>query len=256
MARAVRVLHAEWTKVRSVRSTLWTLTAALLVTVVMGGLICALTAHQWDSMKPARRVAFDPTYTSFAGTSLGQLAMIAFGVLVVAGEYSSGTIRSSLAAVPQRTLFLAAKVAVAGALVLVVGMATSFLSFFVGQALLGSHAASIGDPGVLRAVFGGGLYMALIALFAMGIAFVLRSPMLSFAILMPFFFLISNILGGVSATKKVGQYLPDQAGSAVMSVVPASLNRPYGPWAGLLIMVGWTAAALLAGWLVLEKRDA
>lgn len=256
MAHTSRVLKSEWTKIRSVRSTLWTLVAALVVTVGLGALICLLTGNEFDSMSARDKVTFDPTYTSFAGTGLGQLAMIAFGVLVVSAEYSTGMIRNSLAAVPQRGTFLLCKILVAGLLVLVVGMITSFLAFFLGQALLGEHGASIGDPGVLRAVLGGGLYMTLIALFSLGFTFVVRSPLLAFGILMPWFFLVSNILGSVSATQKVAQYLPDQAGTAVMSVVPETLDRPYGPWEGLLILVAWTVLALVIGFIVLKKRDA
>ncbi|CAL9565318.1 ABC transporter permease [Streptomyces sp. enrichment culture] len=256
MNHTARVLTSEWTKIRSVRSTVWTLAAAVLVTIGLGALICAVTASTFDDLSPTSRTTFDATYTSFAGMGIGQLAMIAFGVLVVSAEYSTGMIRNSLAAVPQRETFLWCKVLVAGPLVLIVGMITSFGTFFLGQALLGPHGVGIGDPGVLRAVFGGGLYMALIALFAIGITFVLRSPLLAFAILMPWFFLVSNILGTVEATKKVGQYLPDQAGTTVISVVPDTLDRPYGPWEGLLILVGWTAAALIAGLIVLKKRDA
>jgi ABC-2 type transport system permease protein len=256
MTHAGRVLQSEWTKLRSVRSTPWTLAAAVVVTVGLSAVICGFTRSEFDSMPVRQKLTFDPTFTSFAGMNIGQLAMIAFGVLVVSGEYGTGMIRSSLAAVPQRTVFMLGKTAVAGLLVLAVGMLTSFLSFFVGQGLLGPIGASLGDPGVLRAVFGGGLYMTLIGLFAMGVTFILRSPLLAFAVLMPFFFLISDILGTVSATKKVAQYLPDQAGTAVMSVLPVSLNRPYGPWTGLLIMVAWTAAALVVGWYVLKRRDA
>jgi ABC-type transport system involved in multi-copper enzyme maturation permease subunit len=187
---------------------------------------------------------------------LGQLAMIAFGVMSVSAEYSTGMIRSSLSAVPQRGTFMACKITVTGLLVLAVGLVTSFLSFFVGQAMLGDLGAELGDPGVLRAVFGGGLYMALIALFSMGVAFVLRSPLLTLAILMPFFFLVSTVLNNVEATKKVAQYLPDQAGTTVMAVLPASLDRPYGPWTGLLIMVAWAVAALAVGYAALKRRDA
>jgi ABC-type transport system involved in multi-copper enzyme maturation permease subunit len=256
MNHAMRVLKSEWTKVRSVHSTIWTLATALVVSVGLGALISAVTAATFDDMPTRERLTFDATYTSFAGMGIGQLAMIAFGVLIVSAEYSTGMIRNSLAAVPQRGLFMWSKVLIAGALVLVVGMLISFSSFFLGQALLGSHGVSIDEPGVLRAVVGGGIYMALIAIFAVGITFVLRSPLLAFAILMPFFFLISNILGNVEATKKVGQYLPDQAGTTVMAALPETLDRPYGPWEGLLIMVGWTAAALIAGFVVLKKRDA
>ncbi|HEV7628075.1 MAG TPA: ABC transporter permease subunit, partial [Streptomyces sp.] len=233
-----------------------TLVAALTVTVGLSALICSFTASQFDKLSKREQLTFDAVQTSFSGSGLGQLAMIAFGVMVVSGEYNTGMIRSSLAAVPQRSVFLLTKTLVAGTLVLVVGMATSFLAFFVGQALLGDRSVSIEDEGVLRAVLGGGIYMTLIALFAMGLTFVLRSPLLAFGILMPFFFLISNILGTVNATKEYAQYLPDQAGKTVTAVVPESLNRPYGPYEGLLIMVGWTLAALIAGWIVLKKRDA
>ncbi|MDT0319727.1 ABC transporter permease [Streptomyces millisiae] len=252
---AGRVLLSEWTKIRSVRSTVWTLATALVVTVGFGMLICLLVRNTFDEMSPRDRVTFDPTLTSFAGTSLGQLAMIAFGVLVVSGEYSTGMIRASLAAVPRRGLLMSAKVAVATVLALAVGMATSFLTFLLGQAMLGSHRTNLGEPDVLRAVFGGGLYMGLIALFAMGVAWMLRSPMLSFGVLIPFFFMISSILANVSATRKLGRYLPDQAGSWIMSVVNTG-DRPYGPWAGLGIMVLWVVAALLGGYLVLRRRDA
>ncbi|GAA4790844.1 ABC transporter permease [Streptomyces ziwulingensis] len=254
---SVRAVRSEWTKIRSVASTVWTLSLAVVVTIALGMLIAALSKNEFDDMSDRDRLAFDPTFISFAGMSLGQLAMIVFGVLVVANEYSSGMIRTSLAAVPRRGTFLFSKIAVATVLALVVSMATSFAAFFLGQAMLGDLKASIGDPGVLRAVFGGGLYMTLIAMFSMGVAAMLRSPMLSLGILMPFFFLVSNILGGVDATKRIGRFLPDQAGNKIMQVVPPlDDDTPYGPWGGLGIMVLWVAAALVGGYLVLRKRDA
>ncbi|MFV0133590.1 ABC transporter permease [Streptomyces sp. HMX87] len=252
-----QVVRSEWTKIRSVASTVWTLSLAVVVTIALGMLIAALSKNEFGNMSQEQRLTFDPTFISFAGMSLGQLAMIVFGVLVVANEYSTGMIRTSLAAVPQRGMFLFGKIMVATALAFVVGMATSFAAFFLGQAMLGDLRASIGDEGVLRAVIGGGLYMTLIAMFSMGIAAMLRSPMLSLGILMPFFFLVSNILGAVDATKKVGQFLPDQAGSKIMQVVPPlDDDTPYGPWGGLGIMALWVIAALIGGYVVLKRRDA
>ncbi|WP_371662640.1 ABC transporter permease [Streptomyces sp. NBC_00280] len=254
---AAQVIRSEWTKIRSVASTVWTLGLAAVVTIALGALISLLFKNQWSDLSEKDRLSFDPTYTSFAGMSLGQLAMIVFGVLVVSNEYSTGMIRTSLSAVPQRGTFLASKLAVAAGLAFAVGIVTSFAAFFLGQAMLGGHSTSIGDPGVLRAVIGGALYMTLIALFSMGVAAMLRSPMLSLGVLMPFFFLISNILGAVSATKKVARYLPDQAGSKIMQVVtPVDNDTPYGPWGGLAIMVGWVVVALLGGYVLLKKRDA
>ncbi|HZF93029.1 ABC transporter permease [Streptomyces sp.] len=254
---ATQVIRSEWTKIRSVASTVWTLSLTVLVTIALGMLISALSKNEFDNMSARDRLSFDPTFISFAGMSLGQLAMIVFGVLVVSNEYSSGMIRTSLAAVPQRGTFLFGKLAVATVLVLAVGMATSFAAFFLGQAMLGDLRASIGDPGVLRAVIGGGLYMTLIAMFSMGVAAMLRSPMLSLGILMPFFFLISSILGNVGATEKIGRFLPDQAGSKIMQVVPpVGDDTPYGPWGGLGIMALWVLAALVGGYVLLKRRDA
>ncbi|GHH80832.1 ABC transporter [Streptomyces sulfonofaciens] len=249
-------MRSEWTKVRTVASTVWTLSVAAVVTVALGMLISYLSRRDFASMSAEEQLTFDPTFISFAGTSLGQLAMIVFGVLVVSNEYSTGMIRTSLAAVPQRGTFLFGKIAVAAGLSLAVGMVTSFAAFFLGQAVLGPYRAHIGDPGVLRAVFGGGLYMTLIAVFSMGVAAMLRGPLLSLGILMPFFFLISNILGNVSATKKVGRYLPDQAGNRILRVSPLLDPTPYGPWGGLGIMVLWVLAALAGGFLLLKRRDA
>ena len=254
---AIQVVRSEWTKIRSVASTVWTLSLAVVVTIALGMLISALSKNEFSKMSENDQLSFDPTFISFAGMSLGQLAMIVFGVLVVSNEYSTGMIRTSLAAVPQRATFLFSKIAVATGLALAVGMVTSFITFFLGQAMLGSHRAEIGDSGVLRAVIGGGLYMTLIAMFSMGVAAMLRSPMLSLGILMPFFFLVSNILGNVSATKKIGRYLPDQAGSKIMQVVtPVDDSTPYGPWGGLGIMALWVVAALAGGYLLLKERDA
>ncbi|GHB20942.1 ABC transporter permease [Streptomyces chryseus] len=254
---ATQVLKSEWTKIKSVQSTLWTLGLAAIVTIGLGVLISILSKNEFEKMDAEDKLAFDPTFVSFAGTSLGQLAMIVFGVLVVSNEYSTGMIRMSLAAVPQRGTFLFSKITVAAGLALAVGMITSFAAFFLGQAMLGDLRADIGDPGVLRAVIGGGLYMTLIALFSMGVASMLRSQVLALGVLMPFFFLLAPILGNVSATKKVGQYLPDQAGSKIMQVVPpVDDSAPYGPWGGLLIMAAWVLAALVGGFVLLKKRDA
>ncbi|MGW2666617.1 ABC transporter permease [Streptomyces sp. NPDC001272] len=253
------VLRSEWTKIRTVASTTWTLACALLVTVGLGALLCSFTASRFADMSDTEKLTFDPIMISFAGMSLGQLAMIVFGVLVVGTEYSSGMIRTSLAAVPRRGSLLAGKLTVATSLALAVGLATSFLSFFLGQALLGEHGAGIGEEHALRAVIGAGLYMALIALFSMGVATALRSSILALGILMPFFFLISTILHAFASTRTVAQYFPDQAGSKIMQTVPDAMDQaqaPYGPWGGLGIMVLWVVAAVLGGWLVLRKRDA
>ncbi|MEU6388516.1 ABC transporter permease subunit [Streptomyces sp. NPDC046939] len=252
-----QVLRSEWTKIRSVNSTALTLGLAVVVSVGLGMLISALSKNEFDKLSAEDKLTFDPTFTAFSGLTLGQLALVVFGVLVVASEYSTGMIRTSLAAVPQRATFLFSKIAVATLLALVVALVTSFAAFFLGQAMLGNHSTDLGSPNVLRAVIGAALYMTLMAMFAMGVAAILRSPMLSLGILMPFLFLVSPILGNVSATKKVAQYFPDQAGSKIMQVViPPDDDTPYGPWGGLLILALWAVVAMVVGYALLKKRDA
>ncbi|MET9222023.1 MULTISPECIES: ABC transporter permease [unclassified Streptomyces] len=257
MASPTAVLQSEWTKIKSVRSTVWTLALAFIVTVGLGALICLVVNNTFHDRSATDRATFDATNTSFFGMSLGQLALIVFGVLVISSEYSTGMIRTSLAAVPQRGMFYFCKVAIAGLLGLVVGMATSFVAFFLGQALLGSHKTSISDSGVLRAVFGAGLYMTLMVLLCVGAAAMMRSPMLGLGILMPFFFLVSPILSAVPKVKTFARYLPDQAGQKIMQVVPDSGDHTaYGPWGGIGIMAIWVIVALVGGYVVLAKRDA
>ncbi|MEW2544990.1 ABC transporter permease subunit [Streptomyces sp. NPDC047002] len=250
MSSVPAVLQSEWTKIRTVSSTTWTLALAFAATAGIGAVAASL-------INPGRN--FDPTLISFSGMSLGQLAMVVFGVLAVGSEYSSGMIRTSLAAVPRRARFLYGKIFVAGLLALVVGLVTGFITFFLGQALLGNAGTDLGAPGVLRAVVGSGLYMCLIAVFSMGVTAMLRSSMLSLGILMPFFFLVSNILAAVPKAKDVARYFPDQAGSKILQVVPDAAGGsdvPYGPWAGFGIMAAWVVAALIGGYVVLRRRDA
>lgn len=255
MSAPVAALRSEWAKLTTVRSTAWTLFAAFAVTVAFGTLISALSNAQYDDLSRQERLTFDPAGTSFTGGVLGQLAIIAFGVMVIGGEYSTGMIRNSLAAVPRRGVFYVSKLAVATGAALVVGMVTSFVTFFAGQAALGSHSTTIGADNVLRATLGAGLYMTLMAVFSMGVATMLRSSMLSMGILMPFFFLVTQILASVPGAKEVAHYLPDQAGAAMARVVPND-DVPYGPGGGLVIMLVWVAAAVLGGYLVLRGLDA
>ncbi|MFD5348233.1 ABC transporter permease subunit [Streptomyces anulatus] len=258
MASVPAVLTSEWTKIRSVASTTWTLACAFIITVGMGAGVSALLNATFDDLSDSERLTFDPTLISFTGTAFGQLAMIVFGVLVLGTEYSSGMIRTSLAAVPQRGTFLLSKITAAGALALLVGLLTSFITFFLGQALLGDHGTDLGAENVLRAVVGAGLYMGLIAIFSMGVAAMLRSSVLSLCILIPLFLVVSNLLAAVPYAKDVIRYFPDQAGSRIMQVVPEAMGSdpsPYGPWAGLGIMLLWVAGAVLGGYAVLRTRD-
>ncbi|MFD9569509.1 ABC transporter permease subunit [Streptomyces sp. NPDC059982] len=253
------VLRSEWTKIRTVASTSWTLATALLITAAAGTGICAAVNATFDDLPKDQQVTFDATQMSFSGMLLGQLAILVFGALVVGSEYSTGMIRTSLAAVPRRGRLLLGKITAATALALVAGVATGFVSFFLGQAVLGEHSTGLGGENVLRAVIGVGLYMALLALFSIGVSMVLRNTAASIAVLVTFILILPIVLSVVDSTRKIAEYLPSQTGSAIMQTVSASASgsdAPYGPWGGLGLMALWALAAVAGGYLTLAKRDA
>ncbi|WP_030235840.1 ABC transporter permease subunit [Streptomyces sp. NRRL S-350] len=255
MASFPAILRSEWTKISSVRSTVWTLALTFVVTVGIGALLSLLTNNNFAEFRRNDQSPFDATGTAFSGIMLGELAIIVFGVLAIGNEYSTGMIRVTLAAVPQRGTLLTGKAAVLGAMALGVSVVTAFVTFFVGQALLGSHSTGLGEPHVLRAVFGAALYLTMLCLFSAGVTTMLHNQTLALGVLVPFFFLLSPILSAVPKVKTLAHYFPDYAGSRMLLVYEQH-GQPYGPWPGFLICLAWTAAALAGGALVLKKRDA
>ncbi|GAB3153663.1 ABC transporter permease subunit [Micromonospora sonneratiae] len=253
---AAAVLTAEWTKIRTLRSTSWLL---LLGCALCVGL-AALFGFSFRTPSPTESAHFDPLFATFYSLTLGQLALVAFAVLAVGGEYGSGTIRTSLAAVPRRGVFYGGKVLVAALLVAGVSLVTVLVTFFVAQATLGPRGTTLGTDGVPQAIIGAWLYLTLICLFAMGVATMLRSSALSLGILIPLLFLGGQGLGNVPKLKTVTQFLPDQAGWVIMHLAGPPDDprwaRAYGAWTGLGIVALWAAAALVGGYLVLRRRDA
>ncbi|MGG2462035.1 ABC transporter permease [Streptomyces sp. RGM 3693] len=251
LARAV--LHAEWIKLRTVRSTFWSLLTAALLTLATGAALCLLTRYAARELEPADRAALDPTATSLSGMVLGELAMVLFGVLAASGEFATGMLSTSVQAVPQRGLLLSCKAAAVFTVALLTGCATSLTAFLTGQAVLGDLATSLTAPGVLRAVLGGGLYLAMLALFALGVATALRHPLLALGLLVPLFFLVSPLLGALPATARFAAYLPDAAGSHLTEVHPPADG--LGPWPGFAVLALWVAAALATAYVTLRARD-
>jgi ABC-2 type transport system permease protein len=247
------VFISELTKIRTVRSTAWTL---LLTLVVSAGLAYLVGA----SFRGAtRRENFDPLFSTFYSLTLGQLALVLFGVLVMSGEYTSG-IRASLTAVPGRGLYFAGKVLACALPAFCASLVTVPATFFSAQAGLGTYGTSLGADGAAAAAIGACVNLTLICVFAMGVAAMLRSSTLSLAILLPVFFLGSQGLGNIPGLRTVTQYLPDQVGMVIMHLAGPQEDprwaRDYGPWTGLGLLVLWTAAALIGGFLVLRRRDA
>ncbi|MEP7025320.1 MAG: ABC transporter permease [Actinomycetota bacterium] len=256
-----RLLLSEWTKIRSVRSTVWSLALLVIVTLGFTGLLTWLTVLQWDKSGAAQRaqVSSDPVGVILgSGLTFGQLAICVLGVLVICSEYSTGAIRSTLLAVPRRIPMLVAKAVVFAALVLVLGEIVTFTSFFLGAAILHSHVpVALGDPGVTRAVIGGGLYLTVLGLFALSIGALIRhtagaiTGVIAFVlVLAPLTQLIPGSIG-----KYVHAYLPSEAGQLI-GHAHQQADQVLSPWQGFGVFCLWTVVLLAAAAELLRRRDA
>lgn len=278
-----RAMAAEWTKLWSVRSTTWTLVGTVIA--VLG--ICALGTA---TVNPSE-IIDDPTRRSLIGIFLGQLIFGVLGVMVMSAEYGTGTIRATLSAMPRRPVVLTAKILVFGAVAIVVSEILVFIAFAMGQAILSAkHAvgtstavaqraqqlgvkvphniqasllggsASLGQPGVLRAVVGGGLYLAVLGLLALGLATIIRhtagaiSTFVGVVLVLP---LIVQALPA-SISNAVARYLPANIGVVMFSThgSPDRVGPAFSPWTGFALLVLYTVVILAVGCWVLVRRDA
>jgi ABC-type transport system involved in multi-copper enzyme maturation permease subunit len=257
-AGLVDAIRSEWTKLRSVRSTFWTLLAATVLTIGLGALISNGFAGNYSSSSPSDQATFDPTNISLTGLILGQLAIGVLGVLTVTSEYSTGMIRTSLAAVPRRGRLLVAKAGVFAAVSLVVGEVVSFLAFFLGQSIMSGRAphATLSQPFVLRAVFGAGLYLAVLGLLAIGIGTILRHSAGAITILVAVAFVLPALSNALPSSWRhpVQKYLPTNAGSQIFAVHHGT--HDLTAWAGFLVFCVYTAVVLAVGCWLLLRRDA
>jgi ABC-type transport system involved in multi-copper enzyme maturation permease subunit len=255
----VNIFRSEWTKFRGLRST-W-LTAA--VTVVLGVGISVLAtsarARSYPELPPADRAGWDPTMNSLSSNLVAQLAIGVLGVLMISGEYATGSIQPSLLAVPRRGRLLAAKAAVFAAAAVLLGQLIGFTSFLVGQSVFagfGVPYATLGQPEALRAVVGGGLFLAAVGLLGLGLGTVLRSTaggigtLVSLTLLVP---LIAQTLPERWA-RWVSTYWPPSAGRQIYAVV--RVDGAIAPWPGLGLLCGFVALVGAAGYAVLRARDA
>ena len=250
-----RVVRSEWTKLRSLPSTIWSLLTA--VTLIVGfGVVYAMVRV---TRPPADPAAFDAAGVSLAGVQLAQLAVGVLGVLLVTGEFATGSIRLTLAAVPNRLPVLWGKAVVFGLTTLVLCVPAVVTAFVVGQSILSAEHldTNLGEPGVARAVLGSALFLAVVGLFGLGLGALLRNTAGGIASLFGLFFapqMLVDLLPG-SVSDHVYKYLPAPAGQAIMFVEPDPVLS-LSPWAGLGVFALYTAIALgLAAWL-LRRRDA
>jgi ABC-2 type transport system permease protein len=254
---------AEWTKIRSVRSTLWTLIIAVIVIVGFTALISWVVVANWHGPHAAARDAraiSDPTSIIYGvGIYLGQLAIAVLGVLVVTTEYSTGVIRASLLAVPRRYTMLAAKVVVFTLVMLVLAEVIAFGSFFVGAAVMHSHVSvSLSGHDVLRATFGAGLYLVAFGLFALALGVLIRhtAGAISVAVAVAFVLpILTGLLPDTSFFNHLNAYLPEQAGSQIYLVRPEGVPL-LSAWQGLGVLCIYVVVLLGIGAYLFDRRDA
>jgi hypothetical protein len=201
------------------------------------------------------RPDFSPADAGFVGFAYGQLCLVVFAVLIVAGEYTSGSIRSSLIAVPVRGLLYSGRLLVLAAVAFTVSLVTAFVSYDVSEQALGPIGVSLRTSGVAQAILGAAAYVTLICVFSAAVAFLLRSSARALGLLLPLHLVVPTIMANIPGLKTAGDYLPSQAGAQAMQVVKQGAST-LTPGSGLLVLAAWTAAATLGGFVCLRVRDA
>ncbi len=250
-------LHAEWVKLRSLRSTWYTLACLFGVGLGITVLAAGRAGEAYATASPAEQLAWDPTERSLTAYLVAQLVIGVLGTLVVTSEYATGLVRTSLTVTPRRHRLLAAKVVVATAVAVVAGQALMFATFLLGQALFAGQDlphARLGDPGVLSAVVGGGLYLAAIALLAIGLGTVLRATAGALTTLVGVVFLMPGLAGLFpSWLEGLFDFWPTLGAAAVFATVPDPAF-PH-PWVNLGGMCAGVAAVLAVAFVVFHRRD-
>jgi ABC-2 type transport system permease protein len=235
------VFHSEWIKIRTLRSEIAALATIPAVTALFSALASSDTGGD----------DFDPLFAVFFGVSFGQIAAIAFGTTAVSSEFQGGALRLSLAAVPHRGRWFAAKATAIAVPMLAVGLVTGLVTLMVGKAVLGAKADGLGWAEQTRGVVGCAVYLTLMALFAAGLTALLRSGAATLGILIPFLLIVSFVVGDMS--NNIADLLPDRAGQVALH---ETWDGAMGPWTGLGVTALWTATALAAGSWSVRRRDA
>jgi ABC-type transport system involved in multi-copper enzyme maturation permease subunit len=253
-ARFADALLAEWTKLRSLRSTFFNLAATVALVVGLGVLIAWQSAEHYTFLDGR----WDPTAMSLSGFLVGQLTFGAFGVIVITGEYSTGMIVTTLAAVPRRGRLLAAKAVVCAAVAVATGEVVSWAAFLLGQLVIRAYqpTASLGGHGVVRAVVGAGLYLALIGLMGLAFGTLLRHTAGSIVTVVAVLFVLPAVLQALPPSWRhpIEQYWPTQAGSQVLMVFRGDYTLTA--WWGFGELALFVAVLLGLAYLRLQHQDA
>jgi ABC-type transport system involved in multi-copper enzyme maturation permease subunit len=244
-------VRSEWTKLWSVRSTYWALLATVVAIVSLAAVFAATGPAAPD----------DPAAYGLSGFFQAQLGVAALGALVFTSEYATGSIRATLTAMPQRGTVLSAKTIVVAATTAVVGIAGAFVAFFVATRVFAGRgiAVALTDPGAVRTVIGAGLYLAVLAVLALGLGVVIRSSVGTVAVVVALMLVLPGIAGVLPTAWQGGvvAYLPAEAGQAIIGRTrfAGSGTDLLAPWTGFAVLSAYAAAALAAAAIALRTRD-
>ena len=252
------IVRSEWIKLRSVRSTVWSYAIVILVSIGLAALMSSTISVENIGPVPAEAQPGLVLQASTFGVFFGQLVVSVLGVLVISGEYSTGMIRSTLAAVPRRLPALWAKAIVLFVATLLVGLVSTLGAYAVAAPILASkgfEADLVGD-GVLLALLGGSVYLALISVFALGLGTILRNGAGGIAAVLGTILILPTVLQIIPATwaQDAAPYLLSNAGSVLFNL-PSS-DGTLESWQALLVVLGWTVASLAVAAVLLRRRDA
>jgi ABC-type transport system involved in multi-copper enzyme maturation permease subunit len=256
----VGVARSEWTKIRSLRSTSWTFLVTAVLTIGLGSLFALGRTSARQGRDPIT-ANFNAAGFPFNALFLAQLAIGVLGVLIITTEYSSGMIRTTFTAVPQRGLVLAVKAVIFGSVTFVVALLTTFVTFFASQAILNrgavKYGVSLSSPHALRIVIGAALYMTVCGLLGVALGALLRSTAAAITALAGLLFILPIMMNFLPVSwhrDAIAQWLPSNAGMQIVEKVTQPLQ--FSPWAGLAVFAGWVAVAFVAGLVLLHRRDA
>jgi len=250
------VLRSEWTKLRSVRSTAWSLAAAFVLTIALAALAAAVVVNHWPHMQAHDRADFHPLDVAQVGVQLAQLAIGVLGVLLITAEYSTGMIRASMTAVPRRLPVLAGKAVVYALVTFCLMAPASLAAFFSSQAILSGRniQTSFTAAGVPRAVIGAALYLTVIGLFGLGLGAIVRNTAGGIATFAGIMFVLPPLMNvlPLSWNQAASPYLPLQAGERIMAL---HQGNQLAPWTGFGVLCAYAAVALTLAAILLRRRD-
>jgi hypothetical protein len=249
---------SEWTKLSTVRSTRWSLFAAVLLTIGLPALFAAVTSSHWGTMSAHDRADRHPLDIALAGVNVSQLAIAVLGVLTITAEYSTGMIRSTMIAVPKRLPVLWAKTIVYAVVALVLMVPSVLIAFAASQTILARHdilQISLSQGSVTRSVIGGAVYLVLVGIFALALGAITRNTAGGIAVFAAIFFVIPPLMNilPTSWNNAISPYLPSEAGRQIFSLVPAT--HSLSPAAGGGLFAGYCAVAIAIAAVLLVRRD-